>query len=279
MRPRSRNKSDRGFGSDRSSGDVFDVRVGLQHVLDKLELHFLAGVAVFGREHLDRCALHSVKEAFVGGLDPSGAGRTGEPPDLDRRRAGRMLGGEIFAGGVAHRVEGNQRFRRDVRRIDPVDHVDDGNVLRVQFLDQIVEAVGRNGADDDRLRAVGDAVFDLRDLFVELRVAARLDEIHGDAETLRFVDHAVIDAEPVSVLHMRERHADLPRLRRLLERYVLDRRNLAVRIEGRIDGLSLVGEPVGCGARSREGKAREIAAKTANAKAFMVVSSSSGRPF
>ena len=117
----------------------------------------------------------------------------------------------------------------------------------MQLLDEIVEAVGGDGADDHRLGAVGDAVLDLGNLFVELRVAARLDKVHRDAEALGLLDHTVVDAKPVGVLHMRERHANLPRLRRLLERRVLDRRNLAVGIERRSDLLGLVREPLGRG--------------------------------
>ena len=49
-------QADGGFGGRRGADDVFDVGIGLEHVLDQLELHFLAGVAVFGLDDLDvRC--------------------------------------------------------------------------------------------------------------------------------------------------------------------------------------------------------------------------------
>ena len=114
----------------------------------------------------------------------------------------------------------------------------------VQLLDEVVEAVGGDGADDHRLRAVGDAVLDLRDLLVEFGVAAGFDQVHRDAEALGLLDHAVVDAEPVGVLHMRERHADLPGLRRLVERRYSTGETCR-RQRRRLDLLGLVREPVG----------------------------------
>ena len=81
-----------------------------ERVFDQRRLHFLAGVAVLGLDDLDRAALDRAEEAGIAGLDPAGAGRSREPGDLDRSRAGRMQLGEVLAGLGAHLAEGHQRL-------------------------------------------------------------------------------------------------------------------------------------------------------------------------
>src|SRR5262249_54001425 len=98
----------------------------------------------------------------------------------------------------------------------------------------LVEAVERDGADDHRLRAVGDAILDLRYLLGEVGVAAGLDQLHLDPEILRLLDDAVIDGEPIRVLHVREGDADVPLLIGLLEWAVLDFLARPFHVEGRI---------------------------------------------
>ena len=63
-----------------------------------------------------------------------------------------------------------------------------------RLADEVVQAVEGDRADDDGLRAGGDAILDLRDLLVELGVAARLDQLHLNALALRLLGRAVIDA-------------------------------------------------------------------------------------
>ena len=121
------------------------------------------------------------------------------------------------------------------------------------FGDEVVQPVEGDCADDDRLRTAGDAILDLRDLLVELGVAAGVDQVHLDAETLGFLRHAVVDAEPVGVLHVREGHADVPRLRRLFKRRVGHVLRLAVGGEGRFDLGCVVRKPVG-GLRAGRGQ-------------------------
>ena len=69
----------RSLGGHGGAGDIGDVGVRLQHVLDQLQLGFLAGVAILRIEHGQGRALGRLEEALVGRLDPTGAGRTGEP--------------------------------------------------------------------------------------------------------------------------------------------------------------------------------------------------------
>src|ERR1700722_18560090 len=94
-----------GFGRRRSADDVFDIRIGLQHVLDQFQLHFLAGVAVFGGDHLEPAVLDGVVEALVAGFDPTGAGRSRKPGDFDFAGALGVLLGDIFSGLKAHGLE------------------------------------------------------------------------------------------------------------------------------------------------------------------------------
>src|SRR6516162_1420043 len=68
-----------GFGRWGGAGDVFDIRVRLEHILDQFELHFLPGVTVFCRNVLERTILDCVIKAFVAGLNPAGPRRPREP--------------------------------------------------------------------------------------------------------------------------------------------------------------------------------------------------------
>ena len=217
-----------------------------ERVLDQLRLHFLAGVAVLRLDDLDaRCPSTAPRKPVLpASTQPAPAG-PGNQAALTGVRAGRMQPGEELAGLGAHLAERHQRLRRKLRRGDAVDHVDDRNVLRADFGDEVVQAVEGDGADDDGVGAGGDAVLDLRDLLRQLGVAAGLDELHLDALPLRLLGDAVVDAEPVGVLHVREGDADLPGLRRLLERHVILRRARARHVERRIPDLDLIGKPVG----------------------------------
>ena len=78
-------KLDGGLSGRRRAGNVFNIRVGLEHILDQFELHFLAGVAVFCRNVLERAVLDRVIEALVARLDPAGPGRAREPRHFDLR--------------------------------------------------------------------------------------------------------------------------------------------------------------------------------------------------
>ena len=233
-----------GLGSHRGAGDIGDVGRGLEHVFHQPQLGFLAGIAIARLQHLDRRALDRLHEALMGGFHPAGARRPREPADLDRGGAGRMPGGQILTGLAAHGVERHQRLAGQFGRGDAVDHVDHRDLLRRQLLDQIVEPVIRDCADHHRLRARGDAILDLADLFGQFGIAAGLDHIQLHPQALRLFGDAVIDAQPVGVLHVREGDADVPGLGRLVQRHIVDVLRRAVGREGRGHLGGGVGKPV-----------------------------------
>ena len=91
--------------------------------------------------------------------------------------------------------------------------------------------------------AARNAILDLRDLLAKVGVAARVENLELDALTTGFFDDAVGHTEPVRILHVWERHADVPLLGGLGQRRVVDRGLFAVRRKGR-DGRGLVRKPV-----------------------------------
>src|SRR5205823_4191670 len=82
-----------------------------------------------------------------------------------------------------------------------------------------------------------------RDLLVEVGVAARFEKRHLDAFALRLFGDAVVDGEPIGILHMREGDADVPFLRRLVDRRVVDILARALHVEWRIPYLHREGIP------------------------------------
>jgi len=155
-----------------------------------------------------------------------------------------MQFGKIGTRLAAHFTKGHQRLGAEIGRRHAIDHVDHRNVLAADFLDDVVESVERNRANHDGIRTGCHAVFDLRDLVVQFGIAAGLDQLHLDAQALGLFSNAVIDAEPVSVFHMREGDADLPRFRRFLQWRVVHGRARAGHVEGRIPDLHRIGIPV-----------------------------------
>src|SRR5258707_319177 len=97
------------------------------------------------------------------------------------------------------------------------------------------------------------AVVILRQLLRQVVVAAGLQDGERDAQAHGLLHHAVVHRQPVAVLEMREQRAQLPLLRRLVERGVLDAGLGAVlhRIDpeapGGVIGRGGRGERHGCG--------------------------------
>ncbi len=94
--------------------------------------------------------------------------------------------------------------------------------------DERIEAVIRDGLHNHCLRTVGYAVLDLGDLRLQMCISAGLDHVELDAELLGLVFETIVHADEVGVLHVRKGHADLPRLRGLVQRRVNGRNALAV---------------------------------------------------
>src|SRR5260221_3403452 len=132
---------DRRLGRRRRPGDVLNIGMCLERVLDELHLHFLAGVAVLGVDHLDIAVLDGVEEALVAGFDPARARRPREPGNLHLARAFGMLLRDIIAGVVSHLLERDERLGRDLLGRTAVDHVDHRNVLLAHRLDGFVETI------------------------------------------------------------------------------------------------------------------------------------------
>ena len=216
----------------------------LQGVFDQLELHLLAGIAVLGFDDLDVGSGHRLLETLVARFHPTGTRRTREPGDLDLARAHGVRLGNVLARLVAHLAEGDERLGGELGRRHAVDHVDHRDALATDLGDEIVEAVEGDCADHDGVRSTGNAVLDLRDLGVEVGIAARLHELHLDSEALRLGDDAVVDSQPVGVLHVRKRNTDVPGLRSLFQRGVVDRPARAGHVERRIPDLDRVGVPL-----------------------------------
>ena len=104
----------------------------------------------------------------------------------------------------------------------------------------------------------GDAVLDLADLLLELGVAARFHQLHLHAEVFGLLGDAVIDREPIGVLHVREGDADFPGLRCLFERNVAQLLPRTRHVEGRVPGFDLIGIP-GVGGDRAAGKRNQQA--------------------
>jgi hypothetical protein len=118
--------------------------------------------------------------------------------------------------------------------------------------DNIVQPVIGDRADNRGVGTMRDAVLNLRDLLVELGIAAGFHKVHLDAQALGLLGRAAVDAQPIGVPHVRERNADLPLLGRILERHVGDVGRLAVGSERRIDLSGLIGEPFSGARRSSD---------------------------
>src|SRR3546814_11647460 len=74
---------DRSFRRWCRPDNVADVRICLQGILDELELHFLAGVAIARINQLDVGTTDRGDEAGIARLDPAGPRRSREPGDFD----------------------------------------------------------------------------------------------------------------------------------------------------------------------------------------------------
>ena len=242
--PRARSRPTAASAGHRGADDVPDVRMRFQGVLDQLELHLLAGVAVLRLDDLDVGSGDRFLEALVARLDPAGARRAREPGDLDLAGAHGMRLRDVLARLVAHLAEGDERLGGKLGRRHAVDHVDHRDALGPDLGDEIVQAVEGNRADHDGIRPAGDAVLDLRDLGVEVGIATRFDELHLDPEALRLGDDPVVDGQPVGVFHVRKRNADVPGLRGLLQGDVVDRPARAGHVERRVPYLDRVGIPL-----------------------------------
>ena len=118
--------------------------------------------------------------------------------------------GEELAGLAAHLAERHERLRRQFAGRHPVDDVDDRDALSADLEHEVVETVIGNRADHDGIGAGGHAVLDLADLRVELGVAARLDQLHVDPQPVGLGGDSVVHAQPVGILHVRERTRRFP---------------------------------------------------------------------
>ncbi len=126
------------------------------------------------------------------------------------------------------------------------------------LLDLGVDAVDADGAEDDGVGTLGDAVVHLAELRIELGVAAGLEQHHIRAVAADLLGNAVVGAEPVGVLQVGEGDADVPGLGDLGRVDGLVHRRLLLLIDDPLDGPSPVlrGQILG-GAGLRRGLLRE----------------------
>src|SRR6266540_2206954 len=198
------------------AGNEVHVGEGIQSILDKARLHVLARVTVPGRQDLHLAALDRVAEALVRGFHPACTGRPREPADADLLRLAQLR--QVLARHEAHVVVADERMRLHVRRADAVDDVDHDLPLLAQLRDLGVEAGVADGSDHERVGPGRCAVVQLIELLGQVRVATRLDQLHLRMVPLALLHRAVVDCQPVRVLQVRERDADLPGLLDLRDR-------------------------------------------------------------
>ena len=164
-------------------------------------------------------------------LGPSRSGGAGQAHDLRAllilEHVDQMLGRDAADDLVGAR---GQRIDLDLEQ--GIDDRDDLDPLLAGLGDLRLHPAFRDDADQDGVRIERHAVVELRDLLVELGVAAGREQRRLDAQAARLVHDAVVHAHPVAVLHVREQHADVPLLRGFLERHVVDgRRQRLERVE------------------------------------------------
>jgi len=193
----------------RIADDIVDLRVAFQYFLHQRALDFLTRITPLGYHDLYRAILQSEPETGFDEVDPTRPLRPGEPGDLYRLASRLVSFGEVFTGYLAHRRPGYARLGGDPAVLDIVHRRqyrhgpgNPGNAL--------IESPERHRADDQCIGAGGSALLDLLPLALEIGIAPGFHQGKCDTEPARFLDHTVVNIQPVSVFQMRVGDTQLP---------------------------------------------------------------------
>ena len=163
------------------------------HCVDQLRLSRAAGVAIPRVQDFDRATRDGPAETCITGHDPTGTCGTREPGHLYGRSLVFLQTVQVTAGLVTHVPERYGRPGGNMRRRYAVYQIQHGNPFIGGLFDEVVEAIQRNGTDDQTVRFLFETILDLTALNPELVVTAGLVNRKADPETAGLVDKPVVD--------------------------------------------------------------------------------------
>ena len=141
-------------------------------------------------------------EARITGLNPTGSIGSGKPGHLYGLPPVFLQTTQVTAGLKAHVPERYGRPGGKIRRRNAVYQIQHRNPLIRGLFYKVVEAVQRNGTDDQAVRFFFEVFLDLTALNRKLVVTAGLVNRKADTQTAGLIDQPEVDPQPVGIFEV-----------------------------------------------------------------------------